>query len=696
MSPEQARGRTVDKRSDVWAYGALLFEMLAGRRLFEGETASDVLASVLKSEPDWAALPAATPHRLRHLIARCLERDPRRRLRDIGEARLGLEAGLGIEPLVAAPIRARGIALWLAAAAILAGLSGIAVGRMASRPGPTEPRPRVRFLLDTGRPLLSASWHGFGGLAVSGDGLTLAYVAPDGAVERIFLRRMGSLETHALPGTEGASNPFFSPDGKWLGFFAERSLRKISLDGGAPVTLAPARDNRGGTWTEADEIVFSPDPGAPLLRIAAAGGSARPLTELDASRSEMSHRWPSLVAGANAVLLTVKTEGLQSFDDARVAVVSLAGGAPKRVLEGGTAASYSPSGHVVYARAGALLAVPFDAARLQVTGAPFTVLEAVSRSSATGSAHYALSRSGTLVSLPGSVDIDNRALVRVDADGRVETLTREVRPYGTVRTSPDGRRLAMWIGVANDEIWTFEIERGILTRLAQGAYNPVWSPDGQWVVYTMAGVQADVVRSRADGSGQPEVLLPRKRSDGDQLATAISPDGRLLAFTEDDAETGSDLWTLSLADGSRKLVLATRFNEQAAVFSPDGRALAFVSDETGRSEVYVQPFPGPGARRQVSVGGGWAPVWGRTAGEIFYQSGTSLMGVSLGAAGIEPATPREVLRGVLMFDPTTLADMVAPWGLGPGGRGFVMPQQLDQKQATTLTVDLNWAPEPSR
>ncbi len=224
----------------------------------------------------------------------------------------------------------------------------------------------------------------------------------------------------------------------------------------------------------------------------------------------------------------------------------------------------------------------------------------------------------------------------------------------------------------------------------------VWSPDGQWIVYTMAGVQADVVRSRADGSGQPEVLLPRKRSDGDQLATAISPDGKLLVLTEDSAETGSDLWTLSLVDRSRKLVLGTRFNEQAAVFSPDGRTLAFVSDETGRGEVYVQPFPGPGARRQVSVGGGWAPVWGRTAGELFYQSGTSLMSVSLGVTGIEPETPREVLRGVLTFDPTTLGDMVAPWSLGPGGRGFVMPQQLDQKQASTLMVDLNWAPGPSR
>jgi len=250
---------------------------------------------------------------------------------------------------------------------------------------------------------------------------------------------------------------------------------------------------------------------------------------------------------------------------------------------------------------------------------------------ATGSAHYALSRTGTLVSLPGSVDVDNRMLVRVDLQGRVEPLTRETRPFITVRTSPDGRRLALWIGTADDEVWTYEIERGFLTRLAPGAAHPVWSPDGEWIVFSHTRAH-DTARVRADGSGGPETLLTTKSG---RRPSSISPDGKLVAFTGGTPETGSDVWTLSLDTRDTRLVLGGRSNESAAVFSPDGRLLAFASDETGHDEVYVQPFPGPGAKRQVSVGGGTGPVWGRQAGEIFYQNGTDIMSVSVRAMAAE-------------------------------------------------------------
>jgi serine/threonine-protein kinase len=694
MAPEQARGRAVDKRADVWAFGVLLFEMLTGRRLFEGATVSDTLAAVLKTDPDWSLLPKDTPPGVRRILRRCLDRDPKSRLRDIGEARVGLDARAADEPVILASPegRPRGVAAWVAVlGALLAALAGGVAGRLAPRAESTLPQPTALFALETDRPLLSNSWHGFSGLAVSRDGQRIAYVAPDGAHERIFLRRLDSLDARALHGTEGASNPFFSPDGAWLGFFAGRMLKKISVDGGAPVTLAPARDNRGGTWTDGGEIVFSRDPGSGLLRVPAEGGSARPLTELDAARGDMSHRWPSYIAGSDAVLLTLKPKALQTFDDAQIAVVSLRGGAPKHVLDGGTAASYSSTGHIVYAHDGALLAAPFDSARLVTSGAPFVALPAVSRSSATGSAHYALSQSGTLVTLPGSVDVDNRTLVRVDPSGHAEPLTREVRPFGTVRTSPDGKRLALWLGYSNDEIWTFEIARGILTRIAQGAYNPVWSPDGQWIVFTGTAADADITRVRADGGGEPEVLAARKRTEGDQLGTSISPDGKVLAYTYDTPETGSDVWTLSLDTGEKKPLLATRFNEQAAVFSPDGRLIAFVSDESGQSEVYVQAFPDAGSKRQVSVGGGWAPVWSRKPGEFFYQKGATLMQVSMRGASAEPESPHELMGGLLLM-PTTLGDMVAPWDVAPDGRGFVMPRQLDQKQASVLMVALHWSP----
>jgi Tol biopolymer transport system component len=259
-----------------------------------------------------------------------------------------------------------------------------------------------------------------------------------------------------------------------------------------------------------------------------------------------------------------------------------------------------------------------------------------------------------------------------------------------VRTSPDGRRLAMWIGTADDEVWTYEIDRGILARLAQGATSPVWSPDGEWIVFADTRAN-DIARVRADGSRGPEPLLTRKRG---QVPSSISPDGKLLAFTEATPETGSDVWTLSLDTRETHLVLGGRFNESAAVFSPDGRLLAYVCDETGHDEVYVQPFPGPGAKRQVSVGGGTSPVWGRQEGEIFYQSGTEIMTVSVRAsASLQPSPPRKVAGGVVA---KTTDDVMASWDLGPGGQGFVMPRQLEQKQASTLMVTLSWTPNVAR
>ena len=655
MSPEQARGRAVDKRADIWAFGVVLFEMLTAKRLFGGETVSDVLAAVLTREVDWTELPLGTPAGVHRLLRRCLDRDPRTRLRDIGEARVAVVPdGAAAAPAKAVDgkARARRLSPWVAALGVVVlTLAGIVAGRMAPRTEKIQAPPLVRFTLDTGQALLSASWHQFGGLAVSRDGQRLAWVASDGKVDRLYQRRMDSLETRALPETAGASNPFFSPDGRWIGFFADRMLKKISVEGGAPVALAPVRDNRGGSWSDGDEIVFAPDSFGGLLRIPAGGGSPAPLTELDASRGEMSHRWPSVVAGAGAVVFTVKTKGLQTFDDAPIVAVSLKSGERKSVLEGGTGASYSSSGHLVYARGGELLAVPFDSVRLAVTGAPFTALEGVSHSRGTGSVHYALSRTGTLVSLPGSVDVDNRMLVRSDREGRMETLTRETRPFIMVRTSPDGRRLALWIGTADDELWTYEIDRGILARLAPGATNPVWSPDGEWIVFSGTRGNDDLSRVRADGSGAPEPLLKRTRS---RVPTSISPDGRFLAFTEDSPETASDVWTLSLDTRETHLVLGTHFNESAPTFSPDGRLLAYVSDETGHAEVYVQPFPGPGAKRQVSVGGGTSPVWGRPQGEIFYQNGTAMMTVSVQTgASLQSSPPRKVFDGVLPRPSTT-------------------------------------------
>jgi Tol biopolymer transport system component len=465
----------------------------------------------------------------------------------------------------------------------------------------------------------------------------------------------------------------------------------MSIEGGAPVSLALARDNRGGCWSDRDEIIFAPDASSGLLRIPAHGGEATPLTQLAVDAGEMSHRWPRFAAGAGAVLFTVKAKGIQTFDDASIDAVSLRTGERTRLLQGGTGATYSPTGHVVYARAGALLAAPFDPERLAVTGPPFTTAESVSRAMSTGSAHFDLSQSGTLVYLPASVDLDNRRLVRVDPQGRVETLARETRPFLTVRTSPDGRRLALWMGTANDEIWTYEIDRGILERLTPEGIMPLWSPDGEWVIFEQATPHDDIARVRADGSAPPDVLLRRPLT---QVPTSVSPDGRLLAFAEDAAKTGWDIWTLSLETGKTTPVLRTPSNESAGVFSPDGRLLAYVSDETGRNEVYVQAFPGPGARQQVSVGGGTSPAFAPGGRELFYQNGSEMMAVSVrSGGGLQLTPPRKVLGNIL---PLSTDLVMAAWDLAPGGRGFVMPQQLEQRQASTLMLVLNWTPDHAR
>ena len=344
----------------------------------------------------------------------------------------------------------------------------------------------------------------------------------------------------------------------------------------------------------------------------------------------------------------MKTKGLQSFDDAPIVAVSLKSGERKNVLDGGTGPSYSSTGHLVYARGGDLLAVPFDVSRLAVTGAPFTALEGVSHSRGTGSAHYALSGTGTLVSLPGSVDVDNRMLVRSDPQGRMETLTRETRPFLMVRTSPDGRRLALWIGTADDEIWTYEIDRGILARLVPGATNPVWSPDGQWIVFSGARRDDDLGRVRADGSGAPEPLLTRTAEPDPLFDLARREVPRLHRGLTRDRLGRLDALPRHARDAPRP---GDPLQRERSDVLPRRRLLTYVSDETGHNEVYVQPFPGPGARRQVSVGGGTSPVWGRPQGEIFYQNGTAMMTVSVQAGvSLQSSPPRKVFDGVLPLD----------------------------------------------
>jgi len=645
MSPEQARGRSVDRRADVWSFGCVLFECLTGKIAFAGETVSDTIAAVLKSDPEWGALPPSTPHTISRLLRRCLEKDARRRLRDIGDARLEMEEALaalrsGVRddvraPATAAPPLWRRALPWGVAAAALAA-SAVTI---AQRPrGSDAPRPAPSYVAIPLPPELPLDvGSNLEGIAMSPDGRRIAYIEDGTKKWQITVRSLDAFECTALAGTDGADNPFFSPDGEWLAYYGNECLMKIPVTGGAPVKLLEVpRAAPGGSWGPDGTIVFAGGWSGGLSKISAAGGESREFTTLDAARGEVSHRWPQILPDGRHVLFTVKTANMEEFDEALIEVCDLETGKAKLLIEGGTFARYA-AGHLLYIRGGTLFAAPFDLARLEITGAARPVVERVSMWPASGSALFAVSRDGDLVYAAGAPRVSVASLVWVARDGAETPIASEKRVYQATRLSPDGRSIACWIGAANDKLWRIDVERGNLTRLTSGAGNdnsPVWSPDGKRIAYfsDLAG-NGDVCLLTAEGGGAPDRLVEGPLQD---RPSGFSADGLLVAFTRQDPNTGLDIW-FAAVDGDRaaRPFLATPFNEGLLTFSPDGRWVAFVSDEAGDGDVYVQPYPGPGGKTQVSRGGGWAPRWSFDSRELFYLAQDSLAVVSVesGASG---------------------------------------------------------------
>ena len=693
MSPEQARGKAVDKRSDVWAFGVVLYEMLAGRRLFEGETVSDVLASVLKSEPEWAALPAATPYRLRQLLARCLERDPKRRLRDIGEARLALEPGATVEPPVAAPVGARGIAPWLAvAAAILAvALTALAfVHFRETKASVTRPPvARVTIALPPGDLVDQKTTPA---VALSPDGTKLAYVGThENATRQLFLRFMDGAEAKPIAGTQGAYVPFFSPDGQWIGFFSQGKLKKVPADGGAAQVLCDAPSGLGADWAADDTIYFMPFNTSGVWKVAASGGTPREVTQLDRSKGEVSHRWPQLLPGGAAVLFTVWTG--PGWDEKSLQMQLVKTGERRVLAQGASTGRYVTSGHLVYNRDGVqtLMALPFDAERLQVMGGPAVALaEQVWEGGAEG-AQYAVSSAGTMAYVASHPARYERRMVWVDRTGKVEPLPAMPRPYYDPRISPDGRRFAVSSEEAAERVWTFDFARPILTALTGpgSSQAPLWTPDGKRVVYRATRMGSrNIAWKAADGSGDEQRLTT---NDNMQTPVSVSPDGKLLAYTELDPTRGNDIWLVALDGGKPVPFLRTPASEENPHFSPDGRWLAYTSDESGRSELYVQPFPGPGGKWMISTGGGTEPVWARDGRELFYRSGDKLMAVTIAS---EPAfvarLPRVLFEGA--FEPTGTG--TSGFDVSPDGRRFLMIQPTaPERPVTQINVVINWFEE---
>jgi serine/threonine-protein kinase len=595
MSPEQARGKPVDKRTDIWAFGVVLYELLTGERLFQGEDVSETLAQVLTKQPDCARAPA----KAQRLLGLCLEKDPKLRLRDIGDAKQLLE-----EP------------------------------RQAESP---PHRKLVRLDVDLG-PGVSLGSHLGANVIISPDGTRLVYVSQN----RLFTRQLDQDQATELSGTEGASAPFFSPDGQWVAFSDVGKLKKVSVAGGAVIVLCNATFGRGGSWGEDGTIIISLY--GSLYRISAAGGAPAPLIELDREHGDfIAHRWPQILPGGKAVLFTAHTQ-LVGSDDASIEVMSLVDRRKKTLLRGGTCGRYVPSGHLLYVNRGTLWAVPFDLSVLEVRGVPTPVLNQVAYN-VYGDAEFEASRTGTLVYRSGGMRSGLFTVQWLESNGKTRALVPKPGDYGRPSLSPDGRRLAL--DVSERDILVYDLERDQMTHVTfdgkpKGA--PIWSPDGRYIVY---GGLEGLSWMRANGASKPQLLIRTKH-----VATlgSFTPDGKRLAYVELDPDTSFDLWTVpvendgtGLRAGKPEVFLQTPATEGNPSFSPDGKWLAYTSNESGSYQVYVRAFPDTGEKRQISSDGGGYPMWSRSKRELFFESSDNrimVAGYTVQGDKFVPAKPR--------------------------------------------------------
>jgi len=621
MSPEQARGAPLDKRADIWAFGCVLYEMLTGRQAFQGETISDILAAVLKEEPDWSAIPP----KAQPLLRRCLVKDPKQRLRDIGDAMPLLEAAPEQAP-------AQRPWPWLVAAVLAVGFCVAAMGWWrATRPAPLRSlvRSSVELSPDTTVPRSSG-----GRLALSPDGTRIAVVEQIAAFKfRLATRRLGQSELAPLSGTEGAKMPFFSPNGQWIGFFADGKLKKVAVEGGFPVTLCDAPNAMGASWGDDDNIIAAlnggsmapQNGGSGLSRISSSGGAPVPVTELNREKGETAHIYPQVLPGSRAVLFI---SSLGNID-----VLSFKTGERKTLQGGGVSfGRYLSSGYLVVGRTvdagdlNTLFAAPFDLSRLALTGAAQPVLQDVSFTS--GSPHWNIdfSQNGTVAYVSGKGLSSDRTIYWLDGTGKTQPLHLIPGSYFVPRFSPDGKRLAFQRQTrpGRGDVWVKDLERETTWRLTslpgQNGW-PLWAPDGKSIVFAASNPAAPgMYWIGADGAGEPQRLTDKKW----QIPMSFSLGGKWLAYEQQSAEGHWEIWTAPIegdrdrGDSRVRLGRAepfqrTAFDEGEPAFSPDGRWLAYQSNETGTYEVYVRPFPGPGSKWAISTGGGQFPIWSRGA-----------------------------------------------------------------------------------
>ena len=720
MSPEQARGKPVDKRADIWAFGAVLYEMLTGRRPFQGRDVSEVLAAVIQSAPDWDALPGDTPSYLTAYLERCLEKEPKQRVHDIADVRLAMEGafettvGVPAEPVAAPPLQ-----VWQRPLPLVAGIvallfvTGFTVWSV-TRPDP--PRlTRVALATPPNAPLDVSA--GGSDIAVSPDGTRIVYVGlSEAGTRQLYLRSLDGFELTPLEGTEGnPRGPFFSPDGDWVGYehrdqdaSSSAGLKRVSVFGGPPETISSVGDLHGASWGVGGTVVFS-QGGARgrLWQVPATGGEPVPLTDPFASEARVSHEWPMVLPGGEAVLYAIRTLSDDAFDW-QIAVLSVETGEEDVLIRRGTSPRFVSSGHIVYAVDGTLMAVPFDLDQMDVTGIPTPVLEEV-LTKTDGSANFSVADDGTLVFVPGEAQVRTgavapRTLVWVDREGREEPLNVEPRPYYVLDVSPDGTQAAISIaGLGTSDVWIVDIGREEVRRLTfdpGGDSYPVWTSDSQRVIYRAErGGQANLFWRAADGTGTVDRLT---ESDNYQGPRSVTPDGTQLLLGDRDPAGSQGVGILSFEDARTFERLPLRgSNVGGAKVSPDGHWLAYVSDESGRAEIYMTPFPDvEGSKAQITFDGGQQARWAPDGTELFYVADERLMAVPI------RTDPPGAGRAQVLFEWAHFGPFCCTWDIHPDGRRFLMVKRLEPADETTgpaaasgspqIHVFLNWLEELTR
>jgi Tol biopolymer transport system component len=700
MSPEQVEGKEVDARSDIFSFGAALYEMLTGRRAFPGKSQLSVASAILEKDPEpISTLRPLTPPALERAVKRCLEKDPDDRWQTARDLLLELKwIAEGGSQVTLAPIApAKGIRalgrrpLILGVGAWLLGVVIASLVFWGLRPSP-QPRPvsRTVIALPPGQRLAGLDQPA---VAISPDGTVLAYVAIQSGKQQLYLRAMDSVEAKLIPGTEGATEPFFSPDGQWLGFFAGQKLKRVSLSGGAALTLGDAPFPGGASWSSHGMIAFAPSVGSALQQVPDGGGTPQPLTHL--KKGEVSQRWPEFLPDGKAVLFTAAPTNA-SWANAQVAVQSVGRGERQNLIKEATHPRYAVSGQLVYAQGGSLMAAPFDPQRLAITGAAVPVVESVLQSPSSGAAQYSFSATGSLVYISGGVQADQRSLVWVNRNGAEQPVAAPARAYVFPRLSPDGRRVGVGITEQETQVWLYDLALETLTRFTfEGNVNlnADWTPDGKRIAFqSNKEGPLNLFWQRADGSGGLERLTA---SEYNNFPMSWSPDGQLLAFVEVNPTTGYDIWVLRLSDHKAQPFLRTPFNESVPRFSPDGRWLAYVSNESGRWEIYVQPYPGPGGKWQISTEGGTEPVWNPNGRELFYRSGDKMMAADIAThPSFTAGKPRVLFEGRYNPAPGTTPN----YDVSPDGQRFLMIKPSEQAEAapTQINVVLNWFEELKR